>query len=91
MSKESACSLFFLEDDKTERLWCTLQRLTRNLLQHIRQRPLTQRLLLDIEEAALVVARSACNLHDRIALEQRQSAQPTHLSDRQDINFSELQ
>ena len=91
MAEESARALFYLEDDENERLWDSLRRLTRDLLRRIKRRLFSQQLLLDIEEVALAVAESARNLHDRYALQQRASAQPTRLADGRDVDFSELQ
>ena len=88
MAEESAWSLFFLEEDESERLLWNLQRLMRKLLLCLRHHPLTRRILRYAEEIALLVTRFAQDLQDRLPLD---PVQPTRLNNNQEVDFSELQ
>ena len=88
MAKESAWSIFFLEDDKSKRLFWNLQHLTRELLLRLRHRLLTRRILRYVEETALLVATVTRDLCDCLPPD---PVQPTHLNDGHEIDFTQLQ
>ena len=87
MAEDSARAQFFHEYNNNNCLLWNLQQLTRELLVHLRHRPITRRTLQFIEETALFIARVARDLYEQIPPD---PVQPTHPRNRQPIDFSEL-
>ena len=88
MAKESARSIFFLKNNKDERLLWNLQRLARKLIVQLRHQPVTQQTLQYVEETALFIARVVRDLRYRLP---QDSAQPTCLNHGHAVDFSNLQ
>ena len=84
MAKESALSLFFLEDNKDKCLLWNLCQLTGKLLMRLQHCPITQQTLRYFKETSLFVARFASDLCDYLPPD---SAQPMNLDNSPKVDF----